>query len=200
MIEREVMSRDGFVASFMGDGAMIVFGLPEPRPDDASRALLTVVGLYDSTIKWLETLPVSKRSARCPVQRGRYGTAVVSRLGPKRHERICRYRRHHERRKPAPGSGETATMQRHRQRGSPGRGRSAGIRARGRSGNGNRGPDSGPSTTDARSNDNADFALLKSKAALILRPWARSEPDGCHRRGRTMSNCSNSKSAEFVEI
>ena len=88
MIEREVMSRDGFVASFMGDGAMIVFGLPEPRPDDASRALLTVVGLYDSTVKWLETLPVAKDRLGVRVG-GHYGTAVVSRLGPKRHQHIA---------------------------------------------------------------------------------------------------------------
>ena len=89
MIEHEVMSRNGFVASFMGDGAMIVFGLPEPRPDDASRALLTVVGLYDSTVKWLEALPPVAKDRLGVRVGGHYGTAVVSRLGPKRHQHIA---------------------------------------------------------------------------------------------------------------
>ena len=39
LIESVALAHGGFVVSFMGDGAMIVFGLPEPRPDDASRAL-----------------------------------------------------------------------------------------------------------------------------------------------------------------
>jgi adenylate cyclase len=89
MVEREVMSRDGFVASFMGDGAMIVFGLPKPRADDASRALLTVVGLYESTVKWLEALPpVTKERLDVRVG-GHYGAAVVSRLGSARHQHIA---------------------------------------------------------------------------------------------------------------
>jgi adenylate cyclase len=89
MIEREAASRDGFVASFMGDGAMIVFGLPAPRPDDASRALLTVVGLHQSTVRWLEGLPPVAKDRLDVRVGGHYGTAVVSRLGPSRHQHIA---------------------------------------------------------------------------------------------------------------
>ena len=35
VIDRDVVAHGGHVASFMGDGAMIVFGLPSARPDDA---------------------------------------------------------------------------------------------------------------------------------------------------------------------
>ncbi|MGM0584025.1 MAG: CHASE2 domain-containing protein [Pseudomonadota bacterium] len=37
--EQESDSRAGIVADYQGDGAMIVFGLPDPAPDDAARAL-----------------------------------------------------------------------------------------------------------------------------------------------------------------
>ena len=43
-VEREVEAQGGFVLSPMGDGEMIVFGLPEPQPDDAARALSTIPG------------------------------------------------------------------------------------------------------------------------------------------------------------
>src|SRR5262249_56647846 len=37
-VERDVDAHDGLVGTFMGDGAMILFGLPEPRADDGARA------------------------------------------------------------------------------------------------------------------------------------------------------------------
>ena len=88
LIESEVSAYNGFVVSFMGDGAMIIFGLPEPMRDDAARALLAVKGLRDSTIAWLAGLPPIARD-RLAVRIGaHYGPVVVSRLGPADHQHI----------------------------------------------------------------------------------------------------------------
>jgi adenylate cyclase len=38
-IETAVLAEGGVLSAFLGDGAMVVFGLPEPKPDDAVRAL-----------------------------------------------------------------------------------------------------------------------------------------------------------------
>jgi adenylate cyclase len=88
LIERKVATRRGFVVSFAGDGAMIIFGLPEPRQDDALRALLAVKGLHDSIVAWLAGLPPVARD-RLSVRIGaHFGLAVVSRLGPVDHQHI----------------------------------------------------------------------------------------------------------------
>jgi len=88
LIERDVVAYDGFVVSFMGDGAMIIFGLPEPRPDDASRALLAVKRLHTSMIDWLRALPPVARDRLSARIGGHFGPAVVSRLGPAHHQHI----------------------------------------------------------------------------------------------------------------
>jgi adenylate cyclase len=88
LIERDVIAHDGFVVSFMGDGAMIIFGLPKPRPDDASRALLAIRLLRTSVWAWLGALPpVAKETLKVRIG-GHFGPAVVSRLGPVHHQHI----------------------------------------------------------------------------------------------------------------
>ena len=42
----------GVVDKFIGDGALIVFGIPEPRPDDAARALLCARKLLHHIDRW----------------------------------------------------------------------------------------------------------------------------------------------------
>ena len=88
LIERNVVAHDGFVVSFMGDGAMIIFGLPQPRPDDASRALLAVKRLHASMTAWLGALPPVARERLSARIGGHFGPAVVSRLGPAHHQHI----------------------------------------------------------------------------------------------------------------
>ncbi len=88
LIERDVVAHQGFVVSFMGDGAMIIFGLPEPRPDDASRALLAVKRLHASMTAWLGALPPVARDRLSARIGGHFGPAVVSRLGPAHHQHI----------------------------------------------------------------------------------------------------------------
>jgi adenylate cyclase len=88
LIERDVIAHDGFVVSFMGDGAMVIFGLPKPRPDDASRALLAIELLRTSVASWLGALPpFTKETLKVRIG-GHFGPAVVSRLGPVHHQHI----------------------------------------------------------------------------------------------------------------
>ncbi|TWB01647.1 CHASE2 domain-containing protein [Bradyrhizobium stylosanthis] len=71
----------GIVTSFLGDGAMILFGLPGARPDDAARALKCAIELHRSVASWIASLPPVigdqlgfKIGAHC-------GPIVASRLG-----------------------------------------------------------------------------------------------------------------------
>jgi adenylate cyclase len=88
IVAREVASHDGFVASFMGDGAMIVFGLPEPRSDDAARALLAALSLRASIDAWLDGLPPAGQVHLSVRIGGHFGPAVLSRLGSERQQHI----------------------------------------------------------------------------------------------------------------
>jgi adenylate cyclase len=51
-IERAALANRGVIEQFMGDGAMIIFGLPEPGPDDAARALAASQQLIESLGDW----------------------------------------------------------------------------------------------------------------------------------------------------
>ncbi|WP_439369051.1 CHASE2 domain-containing protein [Bradyrhizobium sp. DASA03120] len=71
----------GIVTSFLGDGAMILFGLPGAMPDDAARALKCAIELHRSVDRWIASLPPVigdqlgfKIGAHC-------GPIVASRLG-----------------------------------------------------------------------------------------------------------------------
>ena len=88
IVDREVAARDGFVASFMGDGAMILFGLPEPRSDDAARALLAAMNLRACIDSWLQGLPSPSQFCFSVRIGGHFGSAVVSRLGSERQQHI----------------------------------------------------------------------------------------------------------------
>jgi adenylate cyclase len=49
---RAVEANGGVVDKFIGDGALIVFGVPEPRPDDARRALACARELLRQLDRW----------------------------------------------------------------------------------------------------------------------------------------------------
>ena len=88
LIERDVASQGGFVVSFLGDGAMILFGLPQPKPDDAVRALKAIQNLHASTAAWIKGLPpVAMERLSCRIG-GHFGVAAVSRLGAVHHQHI----------------------------------------------------------------------------------------------------------------
>lgn len=87
-IEEAARAHQGVVVSYMGDGAMIVFGLPETKPDDASRALRAVARLYDSLTHWIADLPPIARDRLLPRIGAHFGPVVLSRLGAADHQHI----------------------------------------------------------------------------------------------------------------
>jgi adenylate cyclase len=87
-IETAVAGEQGFVLSYMGDGAMMIFGLPQPSPDDASRALRAVASLHHSLSIWLASLPPVAGESLASRIGAHFGPVVVSRLGSAVHQHI----------------------------------------------------------------------------------------------------------------
>ena len=88
LVEGEVTAHGGVVINYMGDGVMAVFGLPNPRSDDAARALVTVEVLRESMTAWLSNLPPAARD-RLDFRIGlHFGPAILSRLGSPTQQQI----------------------------------------------------------------------------------------------------------------
>jgi adenylate cyclase len=88
LIDKEVVASGGVITSFMGDGAMILFGLPEPGPNDSTNAAHCCVKLCNGTQKWLASLPPSI-AARLGFKIGaHFGAIVASRLGGRSYQHI----------------------------------------------------------------------------------------------------------------
>ncbi len=81
LIDQEVATHGGLITSFLGDGAMILFGLPESTVDDARDAALCCVNLCNRTERWIETLPSSIASRTGFKVGAHFGPIVASRLG-----------------------------------------------------------------------------------------------------------------------
>lgn len=89
LVEEAVEACSGVIMSFTGDGAMIVFGLPEPSADDASNAAHCCLRLSNRTRSWLASLPDST-SPRIGFKIGaHFGVVVASRLGGGSHQEIA---------------------------------------------------------------------------------------------------------------
>lgn len=88
LVDEETVRCHGLVASFMGDGAMIIFGLPEPSPDDACHAVEACVSLCTRTQIWIASLPEPIASRLGFKIGAHYGTIVASRLGGGSHQHI----------------------------------------------------------------------------------------------------------------
>ncbi len=129
-VMRVARLRGGVVDKFIGDGALIVFGLPEPRPDDAARALAFARDLVAVIERW-------NAGARtgAPIRIGvgiHYGDLFCGIIGEDMRLEFTGARRHGERRRP-PGAGdEGAWRPDPRLGGRPG-GRRRGRRRRSRS-------------------------------------------------------------------
>ncbi len=89
LIERAATAHRGFVVSYMGDGAMMVFGLPAPQPGDASNALAAVARLHHDITEWLQTLPPVARGKLAPRFGSHFGPVILSRLGAADHQHIA---------------------------------------------------------------------------------------------------------------
>ena len=88
IIENEALRHNGYVESFMGDGAMLVFGLPAPQHDDARHAIEAALSLGAALNRWIAglTLPDNYTlGARISVH---HGAVVLSRLGAEVHQHI----------------------------------------------------------------------------------------------------------------
>ncbi|MGP9812433.1 CHASE2 domain-containing protein [Rhodopseudomonas sp. NSM] len=88
LMDSEATTHGGIVTSFLGDGAMIVFGLPEPSAVDSRNAASCCASLSRRTWMWLAKLPTAiaaqlrfKIGAHC-------GEIVASRLGGDGHQHI----------------------------------------------------------------------------------------------------------------
>ncbi len=87
LVEESATAHEGVVASYQGDGAMILFGLLDTRGDDAARALAMSLALRDVTKGWLRDLEGDL--APLDVKLGAHlGRVSLSRLGHRTHQHI----------------------------------------------------------------------------------------------------------------
>lgn len=89
LVDDEVTACGGIVTSFMGDGAMILFGLPEPTADDARRAANCCVRLANRTRVWLGSLDKATSSSLGFKIGAHHGTVVASRMGGASHQHLA---------------------------------------------------------------------------------------------------------------
>ncbi|AYG66299.1 MULTISPECIES: adenylate/guanylate cyclase domain-containing protein [unclassified Rhizobium] len=81
LVDEEVTACGGAITSFMGDGAMILFGLPQPKPSDPADAARCCIRLAGRMRGWLSALPETVASRIGFKIGAHFGTIVASRLG-----------------------------------------------------------------------------------------------------------------------
>jgi adenylate cyclase len=87
-IERSALANRGVIEQFMGDGAMIIFGLPEPKTDDAARALAASQHLLEILADWnLDLEAAGHEPVRLRVGL-HYGPVIAALLGGERQGQI----------------------------------------------------------------------------------------------------------------
>lgn len=80
-IEQAVLAHGGFLEQFTGDGAMVIFGVPEPHGEDAARAIACALRLVADISDYSRELELQGKP---PVNIGigvHYGPVVIARLG-----------------------------------------------------------------------------------------------------------------------
>ncbi|WP_454631079.1 CHASE2 domain-containing protein [Bradyrhizobium cenepequi] len=81
LVDDEVEAHGGMITSFLGDGAMILFGLPEATEDDARKAAHCSVTLCNRVAQWIDSLPPSIATRTGFKVGAHFGPIVASRLG-----------------------------------------------------------------------------------------------------------------------
>jgi adenylate cyclase len=81
LIDKAAVDCGGMITSFLGDGAMILFGLPRAMPDDAARALKCAIDLHRGVDHWIASLPSSIGGQLGFKIGAHFGPIVASRLG-----------------------------------------------------------------------------------------------------------------------
>ena len=81
LIDKTAVDCGGMITSFLGDGAMILFGLPSAMPDDAARAMKCSIDLHRGVEHWIASLP-SAIGGQLGFKIGaHFGPIIASRLG-----------------------------------------------------------------------------------------------------------------------
>jgi adenylate cyclase len=88
LVDKEAIRCGGMITGFLGDGAMLLFGLPAPSADDAARAAECSIGLCVKTERWIKTLPPSIAAGIGFKIGAHSGPIVASRLGGRSHQHI----------------------------------------------------------------------------------------------------------------
>jgi adenylate cyclase len=88
LVDKEAIRCGGMITGFLGDGAMLLFGLPAPSADDAARAAECSIGLCVKTERWIKTLPPSIGAGIGFKIGAHSGPIVASRLGGGSHQHI----------------------------------------------------------------------------------------------------------------
>jgi adenylate cyclase len=81
LVDKEAVACGGMITSFLGDGAMILFGLPAAATDDAARAAECALRLCSSVGRWLASLRLATASKLGFKVGAHFGVIVASRLG-----------------------------------------------------------------------------------------------------------------------
>jgi adenylate cyclase len=81
LTDKEAVAHGGVITSFLGDGAMILFGLPESTADDARNAALCCVNLCKRMEQWIASLPPPIASRTGYKVGAHYGPIIASRFG-----------------------------------------------------------------------------------------------------------------------
>jgi adenylate cyclase len=81
LLDKTAVDCGGMITSFLGDGAMILFGLPSAMPDDAARALKCSIDLHRGVEAWIASLPPAIGGQLGFKIGAHFGPIVASRLG-----------------------------------------------------------------------------------------------------------------------
>ena len=88
LVDKEAIRCGGMITGFQGDGAMILFGLPEPTADDAARAAECAIRLSVKTERWIKTMPHWSRPGQASRSARITDRSSASRLGGRSHQHI----------------------------------------------------------------------------------------------------------------
>ena len=80
-VEQAVSSHRGTLDKFIGDGAMAIFGFPEPSLQDPADALASARHLIDKIERWNETLAARELESMAVGIGLHYGPVVLARVG-----------------------------------------------------------------------------------------------------------------------
>ncbi|MBP0617565.1 CHASE2 domain-containing protein [Jiella mangrovi] len=80
LVVEELVPRGGVVLNFMGDGAMVVFGLPEGGSDDATNAVVASLAVIGTVRRWIAEKGAETKLGGVRLG-AHYGPVIMSRLG-----------------------------------------------------------------------------------------------------------------------